>query len=238
MSLFRSMNLRCPSCGTEISVSVAGSINADRRPDRRLAILANDFQDATCGSCGTSFRCESDLNYIDMARGQWIAALPARLMADHLEEEERALIAYDESFGPKTSAIAQDIGRGLTVRVVFGWSAFREKLLLGELGIDDVALECMKVDLMRRLPEAPLRPGVELRLDRIEAGRMNLIWIDALSEDVIEELSLDRALLDSIIAAPDAWGPLRTDLTLGPFVDMQRLFMGPGRATAIGPQAL
>lgn len=237
MSLFRTMNLRCPKCGKETSAAVAGSINADRRPDLRAAILDNNFQDITCGSCGTTFRCECDLNYIDMGRAQWIAALPARQMADHLEEEDRALAAYDSSFGPKTSEVAQDIGRGLAVRVAFGWAAFREKLLARELEIDDIALECMKVDLMRRLPQVPLRPGVELRLAGVADNRLTLIWVNALTEETVEELSLDRALLDAIIAAPEAWAPLRHDLTMGPFVDMQRLFMGPGRAIAIGPQA-
>lgn len=237
MSLFRPMNLRCPGCGATVNASVAGSINADRRPDLRQAILENTFQDFMCDVCKTRFRCECDLNYIDMGRSQWIAALPARQMADHLEEEVRALEAFDGSFGPQSSDVAQAIGRSLAVRVVFGWAAFREKLLARELEMDDVALECLKLDLLRRLPDVPMRPGVELRLDRQDGQLLTLVWVVALTEEVIESVTVDRALLDAISGTPDAWAAVRADLSMGPFVDMQRLYMGPGRAERVGPHA-
>lgn len=237
MSLFRSMNLNCPACGATQSAAVAGSINADRRPDLRQAIMDNTFQDFTCAACKATFRCECDLNYIDMERSQWIAALPARQMADHLEEEESAMVAFDDSFGPQSSDMAQAIGRSLAVRVVFGWAAFREKLLARELDIDDVALECLKLELLRRLPEVPMRPGVELRLDRQDGQILTLVWVEALTEAVLESVTADRALLDTIVAAPEAWAAIRADLTMGPFVDMQRLYMGPGRTERVGPQA-
>ncbi|HSI56712.1 MAG TPA: CpXC domain-containing protein [Ideonella sp.] len=238
MSLFMPLNLSCPKCGHLNNAPVAGSINADRRPDLRQAILENRFQDTTCSQCGTGFRAECNLNLLDMGRQQWIAALPARSMVEHLKLEEDALKAFDKSFGAGAAPAAREIGSALAMRTVFGWPALREKLLLRDLGLDDVVVECMKVELLRRLPEAPLSPGNELRLVGLDERTLAMAWVDALSEEVLETMQLDRALYDAIAQDPAGWAEVRAALTLGPFVDMQRLFMGAGRETAIGPQAI
>jgi hypothetical protein len=130
-----------------------------------------------------------------------------------------------------------EIGGTLDVRVTFGWPALREKVLARQLGLDDLVLECMKMDLLRRLPEAPLAPGVELRLVALDGSTMILTWVQALTEEVLEDVRLERALHDAVAADPAGWGPIREELTRGPFVDMQRLFMGAGRSGTIRPQS-
>ena len=238
MSLFMPLSLRCPKCGHVNVADVAGSINADRRPDLRQAILDDNFQDTVCSKCNTSFRAECDLNLLDMGRRQWIAALPARRMVDHLELEAGSLKAFEKSYGSGGSPAAREMGAGLQMRTVFGWPALREKLLLRELDLDDVVLECMKVELLRRLQDAPLSPGNELRLLNLRESTMFMAWVDTLTEEQLETLQVDRALYDAIAADPEGWAEVRAALTRGPFVDMQRLFMGAGRETPIGPQAI
>lgn len=232
MSLFKTQTLTCPNCLTQNTAQVVGSINADRRPDYRDAILAGNFQDTTCENCGTSFRNEPDFTYLDMGRGQWIAALPARTMIDFLDEETRAKDTFDHSFGGRATPQAKTIGADLTARVTFGWPGLREKILINDLGLDDIALECMKTDLIRRLDSVPMAPGIELRLIGLEDSRMQLAWINALTEQGIEELALDRALYDAIAEESDGWSPVQAELTKGLFVDMTRLYMGNGRAAA------
>ena len=59
---------------------------------------------------------------------------------------------------------AQD-RRKLALRVVFGWEALNEKLIAAEHGVDDRALELVKVGAIRRMPtQVPVGPGFELRL--------------------------------------------------------------------------
>jgi CpXC protein len=234
MSLFKPMNLTCPVCGQENTNQIAGSINADRRPDFRDAIMAGTFQDTTCKRCQHSFRTEPQLNYLDVGRGQWIAAMPGRLMADYLEEEDRAQHSFDNSYGANSTPQAQDIGAGLTPRLTFGWPALREKLLIRDLGLNDVVIEMVKLDLLRRLPDAPLTPGTELRLMAVQNGRMVFNWVDTLSEDARERIELDRALYDAIDRNPDGWAPVRAALSNGMFIDMQKLYMGDGRHAAAG----
>lgn len=227
MSLFQSKNLVCPSCKSLITMDAVGSINADRRPDYRDAILANDFQDITCGSCGAGFRLQPEFNYLDVGRGQWIASLPASRMPNYPVEETEAEDLFALSYGDRAPLSAQQVGCVLNKRVTFGWPAIREKLLIRAHDLDDVIVEMVKLDMLRRLPSAPLKPGVELRLVTVAEDALVMVWLHTDTEIVIEELAVPRDLYNAIAAASDDWSAVRARLTAGAFVDMQRLYMMP-----------
>jgi hypothetical protein len=165
-------------------------------------------------------------------RGQWIAALPARRMIDFLDEEARASETFAQSFGDRATPEAQKIGDDLSMRVTFGWPALREKIVANDLGLDDVALECMKTDLIRRLDNAPMAPGIDLRLTGMDEDRLVLMWTNAMTEQGLEQVALGRGLYDNIVENPEGWAPVRDALTQGPFVDMARLYMGAGESAA------
>lgn len=231
MSLFRPVNLICPSCGALIVMEAVGSVNADRRPDLRVAILEDRFQDTTCESCAKTFRLPPEFTYLDVGRGQWIAIMPAALMPSYLEVEDQISAAFAQSYGASASAAARDLGADLTVRLTFGWPAIREKLLLAGVGLDDVVVEIIKIDLIRRLPSAPLGPSTELRLVRATNDFLAFAWIDTATEKGQGEIVLPRAAYPEMLADIDAWGGVRAQLVDGPFVDIQKLYMGPGRGT-------
>ena len=230
MSLFRPKNLTCPSCSALITMDAVGSINADRRPDYREDILENRFQDVTCGACNATFRLQPDFNYLDAGRGQWIAALPAARMQDYLGAEDEAAALFATSYGDKAPKAAQVVGDQLSVRLTFGWPAVREKLLLREHDLDDAIIELVKLDVLRRVPSAPMKPGVELRVFDVGAEFMGMVWIETDTEAVLEELQIPRALYDAIAENAEAWEKVHGQLTNGAFVDLQKLYMGQGRA--------
>lgn len=224
MSLFTTSNVSCPVCGTVVQMMAAGSINADRRPDLRQAILDDSFQIVTCGSCALSFRLEPEFNYLDVGRGQWLAALPARRIADLAEAEAETRQVFDASYGPAARPAAQEVGKLLQLRLTFGWPGTREKLLLRDLGLDDVIIEMVKLDLMRRLPSAPLVEFMELRVQGMADGVIQFAFVNAETEEVDQSFGANRQLYDDIAAQSDAWATIRARLTAGPFVDMQRLY--------------
>ncbi|KIN70286.1 CpXC domain containing protein [Sulfitobacter noctilucae] len=232
MSLFETTTIQCPACATTSDFEAAGSVNADRRPDLRDAILDNTFQNVTCPSCGEAMRLEPVLNYLDVELGLWLAAYPPRQIGDYLALEDQVQGLFDESYGAAASEAAQTVGASLRPRLTFGWPGTCEKLLLQQHGLDDVAIELLKLDLLRRLPEAPLRPGVELRVERVSEAGFDFIWIETASEDILQRFQAKRALLSEIEANPDGWAPLRSSLTQGLFVDMQKLYLGAGRDAA------
>jgi CpXC protein len=48
MSKFETQTLTCPSCGEAVDFEAVASVNADRRPDLREAILDFSFQRQVC----------------------------------------------------------------------------------------------------------------------------------------------------------------------------------------------
>src|SRR5437016_4449111 len=78
---------------------VVHSVNGDRRPDLRLAILERNFQRSTCEACGASFRLDPDFILLDAARGRWIAARPAAALHAWQAREVEVRGLFDRAWG-------------------------------------------------------------------------------------------------------------------------------------------
>ncbi|WP_323776630.1 CpXC domain-containing protein [Leisingera sp.] len=232
MSLFHPVNLVCPQCEAPVTMMAVGSVNADRRPDLRDDILEDRFQDVTCEACGESFRLQPQFNYLDAGRGQWIAAMPASRLRDHLEIEDEAAALFDTSYGASAPAAARDVGSGLAVRLTFGWPAVREKLLIRQLGLEDVIVEMMKLHILRSVESVPMAEGIELRLVNTDEDSDGYVfaWLETASEKYIEYMTVPAELYRAIEGNPEGWSAIRKRLDTGHFVDMQKLYMGEGRA--------
>lgn len=228
MSLFTATELSCPHCQKRVSFDVCASINADRRPDLRDAILDESFQQTTCPHCSGSFRLEPQLNYLDVGRGQWIAAFPHDQIDNWQAIEAQTKDIFDKAYGDQASTAEREIGDDLKVRVVFGWAGLREKLLAFEAGFDDTQLEQAKLVLMRGLDDPPLPIGAELRLvgvsDEVDA-ELTIAVLDRDSTE-LERLDAPREMIDDVAQDPGSWAALTAQLQAGAFVDTQRLTRG------------
>lgn len=222
MSLFLTEELPCPDCGTPVSFELVHSVNADRRPDLRVAILDRSFQREPCPACGHTFRVEPELTYIDVGRGQWIAAWPASKQADWKALEQASQAAFDKAFGADAPGPARALGASLRPRMVFGWPALAEKLIAADAGIDDVTLELVKAGILRSSDELPVGDGGELRLLGVEEDTLVMGRIDARTEDLRYVLRLPSAATAEIEADAAGWAPLRGDLSAGLFQDLNR----------------
>lgn len=229
MSIFRSLNVTCPACGKDFTMQACESVNADRRPDLRDAILDGSFQVETCPHCGERFRLDPRLSYVDIGRGQWISVQPLEDIGDWVGGEDEATDMFDKAYGSQAPQSAREIGDALKPRLVYGWSALREKLVAVEHGLDDVTLELMKLALIQGLEKAPLARGNELRLETADAENLELHWVKAESDEVIERLRVPRELYDGIVNDEAAWAAVRQSTSDGPFVDMQKQYLGQGR---------
>lgn len=227
MSLFTPAELSCPHCSQAFTFELCASVNADRRPDLRQAILDESFQQATCPHCQGRFRMEPQLNYLDVGRGQWLAAFPRQRVDDWHTLEADAMAGFNRAYGTGASRAERELGDALKTRVVFSWDALREKLLAFDAGLDDVALEELKLLLMRDMQEPPLPVGAELRLTGVSAdgGELTITVLDREGQP-LEGLDVPRDLLDEITADPEAWAELGASLGAGAFVDVQRLSRG------------
>lgn len=223
MSIFIPVQARCGKCGATAEASLAASVNADRRPDLRRAILDGTFQSMPCPSCGTQVRLPAHLTYIDVARDQWILVEDAARVTRWREVEAEADALYGKAFGREAPQVQRSMGQDMTPRLVFGWAALREKLLADDAGLDDVVLELLKIGVLRNVPAPPLSDTTELRLVSADDAGMKLRWLDGATEKGIADLPLDRELYDELAGNLAPWAELRGELEAGLFVDMKRI---------------
>lgn len=226
MSMIHTAMVRCGACGEETEARWAASVNADRRPDLRDAILSGSFQSLTCPNCETAVRLPAHLTYLDHGRGDWLLVEDIDQLGTWAETETEALSVFRETFGPGASAAAQELAEGVSPRVVFGWAALREKLLCTEHGVDDVTLELVKLATMRSGMDTPVGSGVALRLSAVDDDTLTLDAVDEKTERVDASASVPRSLLDDVADEPAAWAALREQLVTGPFVDINRMVVG------------
>ena len=104
----------------------------------------------------------------------------------------------------------------------------REKPIAQQAGLDDGILEVLKISVLRNVPAPPLNDRTELRLiDVAEDGELLLRWVNALTEEGIVDLPLNRELYETLAANLGPWQELLDDVRKGLFVDMNRLLISP-----------
>jgi CpXC protein len=232
MSVFNQAQAVCGKCGTENGVSLAASVNADRRPDLRQAILDGTFQSTKCGNCGTQLRLPAHMTYLDIGRGQWTLVDSFESLPNWRAAEDEAKLAYDLAFGPDSPEESREIGEGLKPRLVFGWPALREKIVCGDLGLDDTFLELLKMSIIANVAQPPVADETELRLTGGGDEKLQFAWIVSNSEQTIATLEVPRGAYDDIVDDADDWAAARADLDGHMFVDIKRLVSGSGVAPA------
>lgn len=233
MSLFKTTALACPACNRPLSFQTVYSVNADRRPDLRAAILDGSFQRMDCPHCGAGFRLDCDFTMLDIGRGQWIVAAPVAAIADWQAREAQAREMFGRAYGAEAPAIAREIGQRLRPRIVFGWPALREKLVVADFGLDDVALEAVKATVLRASTvPIPGQAVAELRLVAADSKELLLAWQRSYDGATGDVLSAPRALHDSIATdGGDGWAAFRAGFEGALFVDLKRELV-PGRRAA------
>ena len=224
MSLFKETVLDCPSCARSLSFETVHSLNADRRPDLRAAILDSRFQRTSCPHCGARFRLDCDFTILDVKRGQWIVAAPVAAIADWEAQEAAARSMFARAYGSEAPDLAREIGAKLKPRITFGWPALREKLLVADLGLDDVALEAVKATVLRASASIPGRAVSELRLVTTDKQDLVLAWQRSYDGAAGPVLSVPRALHDRIAVREegDGWDAFRAGFDGALFVDLKR----------------
>ena len=146
MSTFTTVTLPCPTCGVPAARRLVESANAARHPAFRAQILDGTFQRFVCGSCGGPSVYERELLYTDLPRGQLIGVFPSDRRGEGT--------ALEPAFRRTMDTLAAEPGlRGRSpglVRLVFGYPALREKLVAADAGLDDRAVEALKLLLLAR----------------------------------------------------------------------------------------
>jgi len=232
MSQTASHEVRC-RCGATVSVFCADSINAERHPHMREAILARTLHVFQCGACLTSIAVDKPVLYVDLARRQMYGVHPASERASERAHGEALLALWSGSVGDAAGGAARAAfdGDAFHVRVCYGLEELREKIVAHDAGLRDLVLEALKLDVMAGHPELQQLAVVALRLDGV-TGDGALAFVAERASDpptvLGVGLTVPRARYDELAQLP--WQDVLArypGIASGPHVSMLRLAGAP-----------
>lgn len=218
MSVFREREIRCGGCDTPTRTSVALSIHGSRAPALLDEIRAGRFGRVRCEACGADTIVDGPLLVIDFEALLWVQVYPRAWLPAWRALEADADRRFEQSVAEHAPAEVRVKASAFHRRCTFGLDGLREKLVLRDARLDDVAVEVAKLVAIARRSDgtAPCM--------RIVAATEDELLLDAPAEP----LCLSRARVAELGRDP-AFEQTRAQLKAGTFVDAQRIFE-PGTA--------
>lgn len=146
MSTYEQTTIHCVHCRAEIVCSMLVGMHITRLPEVRTAILNDDFQKVSCPKCDFVNIVEKPSILTDFERKHYIG-IETSQTENWKDKVKNHRLAFEQTFlwGPP---IAQEMGRSMITRVVFGLRALREKLILWDAGYDDRIIEIGKKEIL------------------------------------------------------------------------------------------
>lgn len=171
VSTFVDALVECGACAHRFPAEIADAVHVSTRRELRDAILAGVFHRFMCPRCGGSTTVEKVFAYTDFDRFHWFVVVPGAALPS-VDDWRRFA---DETFAATMLSHCPPLVRDhwaprMQRRVVFGLAALREKLIAADAGLDDRALEAMKLGVLLR---GGILPSVEEHL--------HLVGVDAAS---------------------------------------------------------
>lgn len=176
MSTFRPRTLPCPACARPMEVHLLEGMHISRIPQVRAAILDGSLHVFSCSGCAHRFVVEVPAIYTDFPNGQYVA-VEVGAPADLAPVRGKHRRVFDECFtlGPPP---AQDLAVALRTRLVFGYSALREKLLVWDAGLDDRVVESAKGDWFEAEGVDPAREHLRV-VSVLDGGHLLCLRLEA-----------------------------------------------------------
>jgi hypothetical protein len=227
VSSWRDREIECPHCGAGQRVQVAIGLHITRLPHVKEKILHGELHRFDCTTCHKRIEVRIPLVYTDFERGHWIEVRPDEDIAQWQELAPAAAAIFDRAVMHGAPILRSRV-ETFTTRLVFGYAELREKVLLFDAGIDDRAMECLKLLAIRTDPS---RFGFRDRLlvqaisgDELEIARHR-------GNDVVEVRTL-RATAEDLANARTAVEPAIDPPFADPFVSINRAIGAYAKMTA------
>jgi hypothetical protein len=220
-------------CGAPVRVFVATSVNAERHPHMRDAILRRTFHVFECGGCHQPVGIDKEFLYIDLRRGEFYGVFPLAAAASPEPCARQIAAAFETALGDNAGvgAPARVLAEGMRVRVCFGLEELREKIVAREAGLSDLALELLKADVLGGNPELAQLAIQTLRLQAVgEDLRLGMLMEQAGDPPRLlldRAFTVEREVYEAFAALPTAELLARfPGIASGPHVSLLRLALG------------
>jgi hypothetical protein len=199
MSPFVAATIAC-ACGERYPVRVANGLHVSQRPELRQQILDGTLHRFACPACGKTTQLDDMLAFTDFPRRQWFLVAPHH----HLAQRKRYVDLAEQSFRTTmvdhAPPLVVEWSREMTRRVLFGLAALREKLVIGDAGLDDRVVELLKIQLVRDT-------GAEFSLDHyfhlVAVRGDDLVFERTHPDGEIRSFTVPRGLYDDLARHPD-----------------------------------
>ena len=145
MSMEHGTKINCPECGTEGDFIIWQSLNTQLDPDAKEKLISGELFRYTCPKCGRVTNVAYDILYHQMEDLIMIQ------LAGRDEDVESAVASFDRMKDGSMPGGAAMFDAGYTLRIVRDQNQLREKAYIFDQGLDDRAIEILKLYLRTNL---------------------------------------------------------------------------------------
>jgi len=220
MSTLSPVRFPCEACSAEVAgeIVVVGNLSTGHRLATR--VLERQLNTFSCGVCAHSHTVHRTVLLIDVGAKVWWHAYP-RWAEVHWEDLSRSV----EVQLRRNRRAAPPGGRGpWHQRVVFGYEALREKIVMWNARLDDVDVEIAKLHVLSGRPEWA---GARVSLDHVDEATLWWRLMPRRGQPVGLRTPLD------LLSRAGPRGFPREQLLLDAFVSMRRWFVPSRRVNPL-----
>ena len=146
MSINRKLSVRCPKCGAVSDITVWSSITADDSPDLKKDLLSGRINMFRCPDCEAAALMPEPMLYSDSVKKLMISFYPTN---DPVQKQER----YEQIIKSSKESGELKALDGWNLRFLTDHNELLEKLLIFENGLNDKAIEVIKLMILSQEPD-------------------------------------------------------------------------------------
>lgn len=198
--------IACGSCGSDYPVAIHQSVNAQRSPELREALLKGKFFDTVCPECSFEGDLDYPVTYSDMEHRFIIQYCPNE---ENLEEAKFAMRGQIETLG---ESFPTD---GFRFRIVTSQNKLREKVMIFEDGLDDRVVEMLKALVMYQMVAQEPDAGISdvfyysdedcRRIEGVGEVGMAMDFTDELYESGENDFPFTQDSINDSLVVDDLW---------------------------------
>ncbi|WP_372806776.1 CpXC domain-containing protein [Pontiella sp.] len=222
MSISRTVNITCPSCGTPQDVRLYDAINVDTEPQLKDALMQNQLNRVECSDCGLSFRVDKPVLYSDPKLKMLIHWVPETADMDR----EAILEEFEQSLEKMNEMMPEDMDLP-SVRLVMSRVELVELIFMLEAGLNQRVVEYVKYSIYTRNLDSidPKKYRLLLNVQDSTDEEFCFVMQDADTQELGNLLRYGRASYQSMCElfaeSPDEF----TDMFPGPCISARNLLL-------------
>lgn len=188
MSINTKQNVKCPECGQMGDITVWSSITVKDSEDLKKDFLAGKVNIFRCASCGHMGLMPTPLLYNDEDKKLMISFSPCT-------DDAVAKKQYDEICRASKDSGEMKALEGYNLRFVTDYNEMLEKILIFDNGLNDKAIEIIKLLIMMQEPEKA--DSRKCRFGKLDGENMEFMVQD-FKEQQVYTSSVPKETYDSI----------------------------------------